>query len=152
MIYHDAALSFLHFLFALILVGALAAELFILRLPVDANVAKRLSRIDLFCGVSALGVLIVGFARAIWAAKGWDYYSAQPFFWAKIAVFAVIGLISIMPTLTFFRWARAARVDAAFVAPEGEVKTTHRWLMIEVHLLALIPLFAALMARGVGGL
>jgi putative membrane protein len=151
MIYHDAALSYLHFVLAFILVGALAAELFILRLPVDANVAKRLSRIDLFYGISAVGVLTVGFARAIWAAKGWDYYVVQPFFWAKIAAFALIGLISILPTLTFMRWARASRADAAFAAPEGEVKTARRWVMIEVHLLALIPLFAALMARGIGG-
>lgn len=151
MIYHDAALSFLHFLFAFILVGALAAELFILRLPVDANVAKRLVRIDLFYGVSAIGVLVVGFARAIWAANGWDFYAAQPFFWAKIAVFAVIGLISIVPTLAFMRWVRAARVDASFVAPELEVRNIARLVLVEVHLLALIPLFAALMARGIGG-
>lgn len=151
MLMHDVALSYLHFLFAFVLAGALAAELFILRLPVDANVAKRLSRIDLFYGLSALGVLIAGFSRAIWAAKGWEYYSAQPFFWAKIATVAVIGLASVIPTLAFTRWARAARLDAAFLAAEGEVKSMRRWVMIEVHLLALIPLFAALMARGIGG-
>jgi putative membrane protein len=151
MLYHDAALSYLHYLFAFILVGALAAELFILRLPVDANVAKRLSRIDLFYGVSALGVLVVGFARAIWAANGWEYYAAQPFFWAKIATFVIVGLISIAPTIVFIRWARAARADAGYMAPNAEVKRVHRLVMVEVHLLALIPLFAALMARGVGG-
>jgi putative membrane protein len=151
MIYHDAALSYLHFLFAFILVGAIAAELFILRLPVDANVAKRLARVDLFYGVSALGVLIVGFARAIWAANGWDHYAAQPFFWAKIATFVLVGLISIVPTIAFIRWARAARAAAAFAVPESEVRSVRLLVMIEVHLLALVPLFAALMARGIGG-
>jgi putative membrane protein len=151
MIWHDAALSYLHFLFAFVLVGALAAELFILRLPVDANVAKRLVRVDAFYGVSAIAILVVGFSRAVWAAKEWSYYSVQPFFWAKIATFAVIGAISILPTMAFIRWARAARKDAAFVAADSEVKSVRRWVLIEVHLLVLLPLFAALMARGIGG-
>lgn len=149
MVYHDAALSYLHFVFAFILVGALAAEAFVLRLPVDARVAQLLARIDAFYGLSAVGILAAGFSRAIWGASGWAYYAGQPFFWAKIALFAVIGLISIAPTLRFFRWARAARADANFTAPEADVKAVKRLVMIEVHLLALIPLFAALMARGV---
>ncbi len=151
MLYHDAALSFLHFVFAFILVGALAAEAFVLRLPVDARVARLLARIDALYGASSVGVLIVGFSRAIWGASGWYYYASQPFFWAKIAVFALIGVISIAPTLRFMRWARAARADAAFVAADAEVKAARRLVMIEAHALVLIPLFAALMARGIGG-
>jgi len=150
MIFHDVALSYLHFVLAFILVGALAAEAFVLRLPVDGRVAHLLARIDAFYGASAVGVLIVGFSRAVWGASGWGYYVEQPFFWAKIAIFFLVGLISIVPTLRFFRWARSARADAAFVAPAPEVKAARRLVMIEVHLLALIPLFAALMARGIG--
>jgi putative membrane protein len=149
MIYHDVALSYLHFVFVFILVGALAAEMFMLRLPIGAQVAQRLARADMFYGGSAIGVVLVGFARAIWGAKGWAFYADQPFFWAKIATFAAIGLISIAPTLTFSKWARAARGDGAFAADEAQVKRVRRLVMAEVHLLALIPLFAALMARGV---
>jgi putative membrane protein len=149
MLYHDAALSFLHFTFAFILVSAIAAEAFVLRLPVNGAVAQRLLRIDLFYGLSAALILVAGAARVIWGAKGWDYYQAQPFFWAKMAAFAVIGLISIAPTLTFLRWNKAARADVNFAAPEAEVKRVRRFVMIEVHLVALVILFAALMARGI---
>ena len=40
MLLHYASLAWLHFVFAFILVGALAAESFILRLPVDSRVAR----------------------------------------------------------------------------------------------------------------
>lgn len=150
MLLHDAAFSYLHFLFALILVGALVAEAFVLRLPIDGRVARLLLRIDLFYGVSAVAVIAAGLARVFWGAKGAEYYGAQPFFWAKMATFAVIGLISIAPTRTFIGWVKRAGQDAAFAIAEADVKRVRRLVMIEVHLLALVPLFAALMARGIG--
>lgn len=150
MLLHDAALSYLHFIFVLILAGALAAEAFVLRLPVDGRVARLLLRIDLFYGVSAVGVIAAGLARLFWGAKGVEFYAGQPFFWVKMAAFAVVGLISIAPTRAFLRWVKQAGGDAAFAVAEGEAKTVRRLVMIELHLLALVPLFAALMARGIG--
>jgi len=150
MLLHDAALSYLHFVFALILAGALAAEAFVMRLPVDGRVARLLLRIDLFYGISAVGVIAAGVARVFWGAKGAEFYGTQPFFWAKMAVFAVIGVISAAPTRTFIRWVKQAGQDAAFAVPEADTKRVRRLVMIELHLLALVPLFAALMARGIG--
>ena len=151
MLFHDAALSFLHFTFLFVLVAALGAEAFLLRLPVDARLARLLLRIDAFYGISALGLLGAGAARAIWGAKGWEYYAGQPFFWAKLATFALIGLISIWPTLTFLKWSKAARADASFQAGEASAAGVRRLVVAELHLLALIVLFAVLMARGIGG-
>jgi len=147
MLWHDAAFSYLHFVFVLILAGALAAEAFVLRLPVDSRVARLLLRIDVFYGVSAVGIILAGLARVFWGAKSASFYGDQPFFWAKMAAFALVGLISIAPTRTFFRWVKAAGTDNAFAAPEAQVKRVRRLVMIELHVLALIPLFAALMAR-----
>lgn len=151
MLMHDAGLAWLHFLFAFILVGAIVAELFILRLSVDGRVARLLLRVDLFYGSSAALIILVGVSRVIWGAKGWDYYQGQPFFWAKMAMFALIGLISIAPTTTFLRWVKQAGADAAHVAPAAEVSRTRRLVMIETMLVALLLLFASLMARGIGG-
>lgn len=150
MLLHDAGLAWLHFIFAFILVGAITAELFMLRLNVTADVALRILRADLFYGVSSVLLILAGGSRALWGVKGWDFYSAEPFFWAKMGTFVVIGLLSIAPTRTFIRWAKAAKADATFVAPEAEVKAARRWVMIEVHLIALLLLFASLMARGIG--
>lgn len=150
MLFHDAALSYLHFVFAFILAGALAGEAFVLRLPVDGRVARLLLRMDLFYAISAVGVIAAGVARAYFGAKGADYYAAQPFFWAKMATFVVIGLISIAPTRAFLGWVKKAKADPAFAADENQAKRIRRFVMIELHLLALMPLFAALMARGIG--
>jgi putative membrane protein len=147
---HDAGLSWLHFVLAFILVGAIAAESFILRLPVDGRVARLLLRIDLFYGVSAVLLIIVGVSRVIWGAKGWAYYQVQPFFWAKMATFALIGLLSIAPTRAFMRWVKQAGSDPSFVVPEAEAKRIRRLAVVETHLVALLVLFAALMARAIG--
>jgi putative membrane protein len=150
MLLQDAAFSYLHFVFALILAGALAAEAFVLRLPVDSRVARLLLRIDLFYAIAAVGVIAAGVARVFWGAKGAAYYGAQPFFWAKMAVFALIGLISIGPTRAFMRWVKQAGQDASFAVAEADATRIRRLVMIELHLLALVPLFAALMARAIG--
>lgn len=151
MLMHDAGLAWLHFLFAFVLVGALCAELFILRLPIDSRVARLLLRVDLIYGASSVLLILAGISRVVWGAKGWDYYNAQPFFWAKIAVFAVIGLLSIAPTRTFMGWTKSFNADPCFSPPETQVKGIKRYVMIEVHLVALLLLFASLMARGIGG-
>ncbi len=150
MLMHDAGLAWLHFLFAFILAGALAAEAFILRLPVDSRVARLLLRVDLFYGVSSVLLIVVGVSRVIWGAKGWDYYQAQPFFWAKMATFAAIGLLSIAPTRRFLRWVKAFNADPTFAPAEADIKSARRIVVIEAHLIAVLLLFATLMARGIG--
>jgi len=146
----DALLAWIHFVLAFLLVGTLVAEAFILRLPVDGQVARLLARVDLFYGLSAALLIVAGVSRVIWGVKGWAYYQGEPFFWAKMAAFAVVGLISIAPTLTFLRWRRAAAATDAFVAPEGEVRRIRRYVMGEVHLIAILLFFAVLMARAIG--
>ena len=145
----DAVLAWLHFVLAFVLVGVLVAEAFILRLPVDGRVARLLVRVDLFYGVSAVLLIFVGIARVIWGAKGWAYYQGEPFFWAKMASFALIAGLSIQPTLTYLRWLRAASANAGFAAPEAEIARVRRYVMVEIHLLALLLLFAVLMARAI---
>ncbi len=150
MLLHDAGLAWVHFLFAFILVSAIAAELFMLRLPVNAETARRILRADLFYGLASVGIILAGASRVLWGAKGWGFYEAEPFFWAKMGTFLLIGVLSIAPTRAFMRWAKAAKGDVTFIAPEAEVKGIRRWVLIEVHLIALLLLFASLMARGVG--
>jgi putative membrane protein len=85
----------------------------------------------------------VGFSRAVFAAKGWAYYSHNAFFWGKIGVFTLIGLLSVPPTLTYLRWRRRP--------PQGaEVTVVRRYLYAEVMLFAPLLACAAAMARGYG--
>jgi putative membrane protein len=86
----------------------------------------------------------------IWGEKGWEFYQTNPFFWAKIATFSAIGLISIAPTIAFIRWARAAKADPAFQPQATEVKRMAGLVRIEVLLLLPLAAFAAAMARWAG--
>jgi putative membrane protein len=63
----------------------------------------------------------VGIARVIYGAKGYLYYIENVWFWAKMASFAAIGLLSIPPTLRFFAWRKAAAATPDFVPVPAEI-------------------------------
>ncbi|MES1156899.1 MAG: DUF2214 family protein [Alphaproteobacteria bacterium] len=111
---------------------------------------KLLSSIDAGYGVSAGLLIVVGVLRVYFGAKGPDYYNGEPFFWAKMAAFAIVGLLSIMPTITFIRWRKAAKADPNALPDAAAVKGVQRWITFELIIFWFIPLFAVLMARGFG--
>ncbi|WP_297295633.1 DUF2214 family protein [uncultured Methylovirgula sp.] len=141
----DLWLAILHHLFVFSLFGIVFAEFFVTRPGLGRDAVARLARLDLFYGILAGLVVIVGFARAIFAAKGWHYYSHNAFFWAKIGTFAAIGLLSVPPTLAYLRWRREGVPPA-----DAEVKRVRIYLHVELALFAPLLGFAAAMARGYG--
>jgi putative membrane protein len=86
----------------------------------------------------------------VWGAKGWAFYAHNPVFHLKLGLFVLVGLLSILPTRAFLRWRRARRADAAYRVPETEWRRARRWVVVELHLIALIPLAAVIMSRGLG--
>jgi len=141
----DLAFAIGHHLLIFALFGVLFAELIAVRPGMDGPAVRRIAAVDLWYGVLAGLILIVGFSRAVFAAKGWAYYSHNGFFWAKIATFLVIGVLSVPPTIRFIVWRR----DGAS-PPDAAVATVRRYLYAETALFALLPVFAAAMARGYG--
>jgi putative membrane protein len=141
----DLVLAVLHHFIVFGLVAVVAAELAFVRAGMDAAAVRRVARIDLWYGVLAGLILVVGFARATLAAKGWDYYAGNLFFWAKIATFGVIGLLSVPPTIAYLKWKKAG------IAPtDAAVANVRRFLLAEAVLFAPLLFFAAGMARGYG--
>ena len=127
------------------LVAVMAMEAIALRGP--AIDTARLARLDaLFGGVAGLALLI-GVLRVVWGGKGWAFYDANPFFWAKIGLFAAIGLLSIGPTVLIIRWRRAAASDPAFAPPAAELKRARALVGLEALLLVPLLACAAAMAR-----
>jgi putative membrane protein len=141
----DLAFAIGHHLLVFALFGVLFAELIAVRKGMDKAMVTRIAAVDLWYGILAALIIIVGFSRAVFAAKGWTYYQRNGFFWAKIGTFAVIGLLSVPPTIRFIQWRKAG------VAPsDSQVTSVRRYLHAEVVLFALLPIFAAAMARGYG--
>ena len=146
----DAALAIGHHVAAFAVLATLAAEWALLRPGLAAADAGRIRQIDAIYGAAAGAVLVIGIGRLFGGIIDESYYASNIFFWAKMSVFAAIGLISIGPTRRFGRWQRAAAERSAWVAPPEEVALTQRAITAELALFPLIPACAALMARGFG--
>jgi putative membrane protein len=141
----DLLLAIGHHLLIFAIFGIICAEFWALRPGLSATVVTRIASLDLWYGILAGAVIVIGFCRAIFAAKGWGYYSHNGFFWAKLVTFAAIGLLSLPPTLAFIRWRKAA------VPPsDAEIGRIRRYLHLELALFVFLPIFAAAMARGYG--
>jgi putative membrane protein len=109
----DLLFAIAHHVLVFSIAGVLAFELGAVRRGLTGPDAIRLARADRWYGILAAAIVLVGFARAAHAAKGWGYYSHNWIFWAKIGAFAVVGLLSITPTLRYLRWSRAAKADVS---------------------------------------
>jgi putative membrane protein len=141
-----------HHLLVFALAGILAFEIGAVRAGMGGKDILRVARADAWYGILAAAIIAVGFSRAVFAAKGWAYYSVNLFFWAKIAAFAVVGLLSIFPTMAYLRWRRRVRSDSTFFPSAEDAARVKRILWLEVAVFAFIPLFAAAMARGYGAM
>ena len=147
----EALLAYAHFLAILTMVVFLASEAALCRGEwLNAAVVERLAKVDMIYGISSIAVLLTGVARTYWGMKGTGWYWTQPLLHAKITLFIVVAVMSIVPTLRFMRWRRNLRATGA-LPTELEIKKTRRLIMIEAHLVALIPLLAVFLARGWGG-
>ncbi len=146
----DATLAYLHFTAILLLAGFLVAEAMLLRGDLGRRDVAVVSRSDIGYSVAAALTLATGAARVFLGPKGVAFYAGNPVFWAKLALFLAAGLVSIKPTIAFLRWRRAARDNPVYAVPEAEARSARRLVLVELHLLALIPLAAVLMARGIG--
>jgi len=141
----DLSLAIAHHLLIFGIFGIICAEFWAVRPGVTSTTVARIASIDLWYGILAAAVIVVGFCRAIFAAKGWVYYSHNSFFWAKILGFAVIGILSLPPTVTFIRWRKSAALPG-----DADIQRVRRYLHAELALFIFLPIFAAAMARGYG--
>lgn len=143
----DFLLAALHHLLVFIIVGAVAAQLALVRPGLSAAGIGRVARFDAVYGGAALALLVVGVGRVVWGVRGWEYYSANHAFWTKMAAFALMGLLSVVPTRRILAWAKASRAERHFVVPDGEIARVRRFIHLEAGLLVLLPVLAAAMAR-----
>jgi putative membrane protein len=144
----EAILAFLHFSAILALVVFISSEAALCRSEwLNAKVVERLPVVDRIYGIAAGAVLLTGIARTWWGIKGPSWYWHQPLLHLKLGLFVAVALMSIKPTLMFIRWRRELRASGA-LPPEGDVRTARKWVMIQAHVIAVIPLAAVFLARG----
>ena len=146
----DLLLAIAHHLLVFSLAAILAVELATIRPGLGAAGLRRLGIVDLHYGLIAALILIVGFARVYMGVKGPEAYLGAWTFWAKVGAFALVGLLSAPPTLRILQWRKRARAEPGFALGAADVKAVRPFLIAELAVFALIPVFAAMMARGIG--
>lgn len=139
-------LRYIHFVSIFAIVGTLSMEYILIEKSMTRQQLARLSRIDAVYGLAA--VVLLGAGLTLWLGsigKPDYYYTHNWIFLTKMGLFTAIGLLSIYPTVFFIRQRKGA-VDERVSIPNSIF-----WMIrIELVLLAVIPLLAGLMARGVG--
>lgn len=147
----EVILAYTHFLSIITLVSTVVTEAFLCRPGLTLPWVQRLGRVDLLYLITAVLALSSGLLRMFFGAKGAAFYYNNPLFWVKIGLFIIVGLISIVPTMRFIRWAKRLQVgERNNKIGDQEVTNTAAIIYLELGLLALIPLMGSLMARGFG--
>ncbi|GLK90553.1 DUF2214 family protein [Pseudomonas turukhanskensis] len=145
-----AIAAYLHYLSIFLLFALLTLEHQLFKLPLDLPRARSLVRIDIAYGATAGLVLLTGAARVLWYGKGLDYYLHNSVFHAKFGLFILIGLVSIVPTFVFLNWRNALKAGEVPQVSAKQAKWVTMVIRLELLGLLVLPLLAALMARGYG--
>ncbi|MGI9024540.1 MAG: DUF2214 family protein, partial [Burkholderiaceae bacterium] len=141
----SALFAFLHHLAAFTLVSAIVVEWLLMRNELTAQNARQLARADAFLGASATAILVIGALRVMYFEKGPSFYMHNEAFFAKMALFLVVALLSIYPTIQFMKWSRAVKAGQPIAPDAGQLALVRRLLHFELIGIVLILLCAALM-------
>jgi putative membrane protein len=142
-------LAFLHHAAAFLVFAALMIELVLLRNELTLASARSVLRMDALYGIAATVLLAVGLLRVFYTEKGAAYYFASGSFLAKLALFIVVALLSIYPTIKFLSWRAAVRTQRPPVLDAPVLRRLRMILHLELTLLVVILLLAPMMARGI---
>lgn len=142
----EIVLRYIHFISIFIIVGTLVSEHLLLKKELTRKEITKLAKIDALYGLAAIILLAVGLT--LWlggVGKPAVYYSKNWIFHTKITLFAIVGLLSIYPTVFFIKNRKGIQTDKIQIP-----KFVFIALRLELFLLFIIPLLAGLMAKGVG--
>jgi putative membrane protein len=139
----DALLGYLHFTAVFAFFAFLSIELYLVRSSLDAARARELARANIWYWGSVAAVAATGVARLFAGAKGAAFHVHAWPLYAKLLLFVAVAGLTLKPAAAYRRW-----VAAGTAVPDAERIAVRGRLMAAVHAAALIPLLAALMARG----
>ena len=145
-----ALFAYLHHLAAFSIVASLIAEHILLTEPLSPSLARKILTLDLIYGIAAGLLLSVGLLRVFFFEKGAAYYFHSAPFLLKMLLFLTVGLASIIPTMEFLSWRKALAQGKTPVLSPDKKRRLMNCLRLELLCVCLIPLCAALMAKGVG--
>ncbi len=142
----EALVTYLHYLGFMMLFATLVAQHLLFVTEASPQQVKRLFVLDGLYGVAAILVLLTGLSKVFWVGKPAIFYAQNGFFHAKVSVFLLVALLSIWPTVQFFKAHKLSRhsPDSALIPLPANIRLIQR---IELVAVMLLPLLAVYMAR-----
>ena len=146
----SASVAYVHYLSFMICFGALVFERISIKINPNRNEAITMVVADIVYGIAGIALLITGIYRVIKFGQGTEFYTENPLFWTKIIIFALVGSLSLYPTVTYILW--AIPLSKGKLPEVTSTLVTRLKIIINIELFgfSLIPFFATLMARGIG--
>jgi putative membrane protein len=145
----SAVFSFLHFAAVFSLFATLLFVLVTISYKPTCIEAQRIQMCDKWYGISALLVFVVGQLRVFYFEKGSEFYLHNPFYHAKLGLFFLVAVLSIYPSVRFYKW----RTETRHGLPPAVTETQIKWIVVilklEMLLLLGVALSASFMARGI---
>ncbi|WP_440903196.1 DUF2214 family protein [Catenovulum sp. SX2] len=140
----EILVRYMHFIGIIFLASGLVASHILAGWQLNQQQFKSLRIADGVYGLGAVLVLIAGVLLIASVGKPAEFYSKNPVFHVKMTLFVIMGILSIFPTKYFLQNRKFA--GDSIQVPKKIIKI----IRAELTLLLVIPLLAALMARGVG--
>ena len=140
----ESALAYFHFLAFLSLTVFVASQAALCRAEwINAASVRRLGVLDRWVVIFSVVTLCSGLARVIWGIKGAQWMWGQPLLHVKITLFAFMCVLGAIVHLRIELEATGALPDAA------ALNRTRRLVMVQAHVMTLIPIAAVMLARGI---
>ena len=140
----EVLIRYVHFLAILILTAALVGQHLVIAKEVASSAFKKLAVLNTLYIVAAILSLAAGLLLWLVVGKPTEFYSANFLFHIKLTLFLVIVLLSIRPSIYFYRTKKT--LTESTVLPRYIIIS----LRVQLTLLIILPLLASLVARGVG--
>lgn len=146
----SAIVAYLHYLSIGVIFASLSIELFTLKQELNIKEAWRILWADSAYGISAVVILVTGILRVLYFAKDTAYYMNQPVFWIKVSLYLFVGTVSLYPTISFLRWIKSLLAEKPPEITINQYQRLKNIIIFELVGFSIIPLFASMMARGIG--
>jgi len=147
---NSALVAYVHYVSFIVCFGALVFERISLKVNPNKNESISMVIADIIYGIAGITLLVSGIYRVIKFGQGSFFYTQNPIFWVKIVVFALVGSLSLYPTITYILWAIPLSKGDLPKVTSNLVSRLKMIINIELIGFLFIPFLATLMARGIG--
>lgn len=148
--FNTAVVTYFHFFGIFVLLSSLVVELVLFKKDIHVKDAKTILQADVFYGLASILIMATGLLKMFVFGKGSAYYLHNHILWTKLMLFAIVGVLSIYPTIYFFKWRKVLKESSEIIVPQQKFIVIKRIIIIEIVIVFCIPFLATLMARGFG--